>query len=63
MLTQGTSLRERMVLFMHNHFTSQQSKVNYQQHIYWQNDLFRKQAFGNFRQLTKAITINPAMLI
>lgn len=63
MLNEGTSMRERMVLFFHGHFTTEQSKVNYPQYTYLQNALFRKHAFGNLRQLTKEITVDPAMLI
>jgi uncharacterized protein (DUF1800 family) len=63
MLTEGTSLREKMVLFFHNHFTSQRSKVNYPQYLYTQNQLFRQAAFGDLRQLTKDVTVDPAMLI
>lgn len=63
MLTQGYSLRERMVLFWHNHFVSDVVKVYLPQRMYWQNKLFRDFAMGNVIELTKAITIDPAMLI
>ncbi len=63
MLTQGYSIRERMVLFWHNHFVSEVSKVGLAQHMYWQNKLFRDYAMGNLIDFTKAVTINPAMLI
>ncbi|MCW8849344.1 MAG: DUF1800 domain-containing protein, partial [Melioribacteraceae bacterium] len=63
MLTQGHSLREKMVLFWHNHFVSELSVVNLPQRMYRQNKLFREFAFGNFKELTKEITIDPAMLI
>lgn len=63
MLTEGNSLREKMVLFWHNHFVSELSVVKLPQLMYHQNNLFRKFAFGNFKELTKQITINPAMLI
>jgi uncharacterized protein (DUF1800 family) len=63
MLTQGFSIRERMVLFWHNHFVSDVSKVGLAQNMYWQNKLFRDFGMGNIIDLTKAITINPAMLI
>ena len=63
MLTESTSMREKMVLFWHNHFVSDREKVNYPQYMYQQNALFRKYAFGDFRQFTKDVTINPAMLI
>ncbi|MFN8357342.1 MAG: DUF1800 domain-containing protein [Spirosomataceae bacterium] len=63
MLTEKTSMREKLVLFLHNHYTSQRSKVTYPQHMYMQQNLFRKNVFGNLRQLTKDVTIDPAMLI
>jgi uncharacterized protein (DUF1800 family) len=63
MLNEKTNMREKMVLFLHNHFVSQRSDVQYPQHMYRQQTLFRKHAFGNLRQLTKEITIDPAMLI
>ncbi|MES2795665.1 MAG: DUF1800 domain-containing protein [Bacteroidota bacterium] len=63
MLKEKTNMREKMVLFLHNHFTSQRTEVQYPQNMYAQQALFRKYAFGNLRQLTKEITIDPAMLI
>jgi uncharacterized protein (DUF1800 family) len=63
MLTQGHSFREKMVLFLHNHFVSEISVVKLPQRMYWQNKLFRDHVFGNFKELTKAVTIDPAMLI
>ncbi|MCX6214974.1 DUF1800 domain-containing protein [Spirosoma sp.] len=63
MLTENTSMQEKMVLFWHNHFVSDRAKVSYPQHMYQQNALFRTHAFGDFRQFTKDVTINPAMLI
>jgi uncharacterized protein (DUF1800 family) len=63
MLNQGYSLRERMVLFWHNHFVSDVTKANLPQRMYWQNKLFRDHAMGNLINFTKAVTIDPAMLI
>ena len=63
MLTQGHSLQEKMVLFWHNHFVSELSVVNLPQRMYKQNKLFREFAFGNFKELTKQVTVDPAMLI
>jgi Protein of unknown function (DUF1800) len=63
MLNEKTNMTEKMVLVLHNHFTTQRSEVNYPQHMYKQQMLFRKHAFGNIKQLTKEITIDPAMLI
>jgi len=63
MITQSHSLREKMVLFWHNHFVSELSVVKLPQRMYHQNRLFRQFAFGNFKELTKKISIDPAMLI
>ncbi len=63
MLKRNHSLQEKMVLFWHNHFVSEMIKVGFPQRMYWQNVLFRTYAFGNFKNLTKAITIDPAMLV
>ena len=63
MLNEGPNMREKMVLFWHNHFVSGRDKVNYPQNMYAQQNLFRKSAWGNIRQLTKDVTIDPAMLI
>lgn len=55
-------LREKMVLFWHNHFvvTSQKVKVNWW--IYQHNQLLRENAFGNFRELTKKVIKSNAMI-
>jgi uncharacterized protein (DUF1800 family) len=63
MTNQGISIQERLVLFLHNHFVSEIEVVRFPQHMYWQNYLFREFSLGNFKQLTKSITINPAMLL
>lgn len=60
---EGLSMREKMVLFFHNHFANERDKVVYPQNMYAQNALFRKYAFGNFKQLVKEVSIDPAMLI
>lgn len=62
-LTQGHSLREKMVLFWHNHFVSETEVVRLPQRMYWQNKLFRDNAFGNFKELTTKVATDPAMLI
>ncbi|MEP7271108.1 MAG: DUF1800 domain-containing protein [Acidobacteriota bacterium] len=58
-------LRERMVLFWHDHFATAVNKVgapNGYKYLYWQNLLFRQHATGNFRTLLKAVNRDPAML-
>lgn len=62
MISQGISLREKMVLFWHNHFSVQTSTVGDACYMYMYLNLLRQNAFGNFKTLVKAITIDPAML-
>ena len=63
MLVTDQPLVERMTLFWHNHFTSSLAKVRYVPALYRQNELFRREAFGNFARLLKAVARDPAMLI
>ncbi|MEO6725947.1 MAG: DUF1800 family protein, partial [Blastocatellia bacterium] len=58
-------LRERMVLFWHDHFATSFDKVgnpNGAKHLYWQHQIERQFATGNFRDLMKAMDRDPAML-
>lgn len=63
MLDPARMLREKMVLFWHNHFVSEYPTVLVAQYMYKQNQLFREYAFGDFRELAKKVTIDPAMLV
>lgn len=63
MLVTDRPLVERMTLFWHNHFTSSLEKVRYAPAMLRQNELFRREAFGNFGRLLKAVARDPAMLI
>ncbi len=65
MIKTKRQLRERMVLFWHDHFATSVSKVNVPnglKYLYWQNLLERQYATGNFRDLLKGINRDPAML-
>ena len=62
MLTQQVSLREKMVLFWHNHFATEADVIGDARYIYKHNNLLRTMAFGNFKELVKQVTIDPAML-
>ena len=55
-------LREKMVLFWHNHFVSTSQKVKVNWWIYQHNQILRENAFGNFRQLTKIMIQTNAMV-
>ncbi len=57
----GMSIREKMVLFWHNHFVV--FKPNTGRRMYKYMNLLRVNALGNFRTLVEGITIDPAMLV
>ena len=63
MMTQPQiQLREKLTLFWHNHFVVEEVKVNYPQMMFHYFEYLRKNAWGNFKQMVKDITILPAML-
>ncbi|HZY09527.1 MAG TPA: DUF1800 domain-containing protein [Bacteroidota bacterium] len=62
MLNQSVSLREKMTLFWHNHFVTESIDVRDARVSYRENALLRQNALGNFKELTKQVTIHPAML-
>lgn len=55
-------LREKMVLFWHNHFVSTSQKVKVNWWIYEHNTILRENAFGNFKELTKKVVKSNAMI-
>lgn len=63
MMQQGISLTEKMALFWHNHFVTETEVVSYATFLYQYNQLLRKYALGNIKQLAYEMTVNPAMLI
>ncbi|MCU0346578.1 MAG: DUF1800 domain-containing protein, partial [Saprospiraceae bacterium] len=58
--SEGLNIHEKMVLFWHNHFPV--AGINDTRFIYKYANLLRQFALGNFRDLTKAMTLDPAML-
>lgn len=56
-------LREKLALFWHNHFVVSLAKLYYPKHYYEYIKTLRSNAWGNFKQFAKDITILPAMLI
>ncbi len=60
MLTEGTNLREKMTLFWVNHFGI--AGIGDPRFRYFYTKLLRENAWGNFRDLIKRITIDPSML-
>lgn len=56
-------LREKMTLFWHDHFATSLQKVKRPYLLMKQNALFRQNAFGSFRELTKDVLLDPAMML
>jgi len=62
MLETPRPLEEKMALFWHGHFVSNEAKVRDYRKLLNQLALFQKQGLGNFRDLTVAVAQDPAML-
>ena len=63
MLEQPTSIHEKMILFWHNLLVTQSWGVFIAKASYQYFKTLRTHALGNFKQLVKAITLDPSMLI
>lgn len=63
MLNQNTSILERMTLFWSNHFATQTEAVLWGRSVYEYNKMLRSNALGNFKELTKKVTLEGMMLI
>ncbi len=55
-------LEEKMTLFWHGHFATSYRTIENSYHMFVQNELFRRNALGNFGELLRAIIRDPAML-
>jgi uncharacterized protein (DUF1800 family) len=62
MINQDRSIREKMLLFWHNHFATETGDVGHANLLYKHVNLLRTNALGNFKQLVREITLDPAML-
>ena len=63
MINQDRSIREKMTFFWHNHFATETNDIGNGNYCYKHHNLLRANALGNFKTLTKAVTIDPAMLV
>ena len=63
MINTPLSIRERMTLFWHNHFAVNARIIPDPRLIYLQNQLFRRNALGDFRGLVRQVTVDKAMLV
>lgn len=62
MINQSASITEKMVLFWHNHLTTETGTVDNPVFCYRYNILLRQFALGNFKEMVKAITTDMCML-
>jgi uncharacterized protein (DUF1800 family) len=62
MLATHRPLEEKMALFWHDHFATSEEKVRDYRKMLKQNELFRAQGTGNFRDLLISAAQDPAML-
>ncbi|HEY7310897.1 MAG TPA: DUF1800 domain-containing protein [Gemmataceae bacterium] len=64
MLHSPHPLQEKMTLFWHNHFATSIAKAGENvRFMLGQNDLLRRHALGNFAELLRKMSSDPAMLI
>jgi uncharacterized protein (DUF1800 family) len=61
-LNQQFSLREKMTMFWHNHFVTERNVVGDPRFTYRYVALLRNSALGNWKNLTRAISYDGAML-
>jgi hypothetical protein len=62
MVNSPRPLEEKMTLFWHNHFATNENKVRDYRKLLLQNETFRLHATGNFKELLIATAKDPAML-
>lgn len=62
MLNSQKQLHEKMVFFWHDHFACQSSSVENAAWMWRQNELFRANAFADFKTLLLSVAKDPAMM-
>ena len=62
MINQDRSIREKMTMFWHNHFSTESTDIDNAQYVYKHHNLLRSSSLGNFKVLVKEVTIDPGML-
>jgi uncharacterized protein (DUF1800 family) len=58
----GSPIQEKLTLFWHGHFVSEQNKIYDSRRLWQQNQLFRREGMGSFQTLVQHVAIDPAML-
>ncbi|HEX5626220.1 MAG TPA: DUF1800 family protein, partial [Saprospiraceae bacterium] len=62
MIRQRTNITEKMTLFWHNHFAVEARTIQLAQAMHQYYTLLRSNSLGNFKNLAKIVSLNPAML-
>ncbi|WKN31251.1 DUF1800 domain-containing protein [Porifericola rhodea] len=62
MINAPLSAKEKLAFFLHTHFTTMISRMRHAPAIYYQIKLFSFYALGNFKDLSKKICLDHAML-
>jgi uncharacterized protein (DUF1800 family) len=62
MVNQGRSIREKMTMFLADHFGTESNDIGNANLTYIHHNLVRQNVLGNFKQLVRDVTIDPAML-
>src|SRR5579871_6417437 len=62
MLTTPRPLQEKIALFWHGHFASNEAKVRDYRKLLGELEIFQKMGTGNFRDLTVAVAQSPGIL-
>jgi uncharacterized protein (DUF1800 family) len=63
MATVPSPLQEKLTFFWHGHFATSYWKVNDLKVMHKQNQVLRKNAFGDFEVLAQQVSLDPAMLL
>lgn len=62
-VSQERNILEKMTLFWHNHFSTEADTIGRAIWCYKNNAVLRKNALGDFKQMTREITKDPGMLV
>ena len=62
LINQDRSIREKMIFLWTDHFGNEADDVANANWIYQQHSLIRQHCLGNFKQLVRGMSIDPAML-
>ncbi|MDA0778030.1 MAG: DUF1800 family protein, partial [Bacteroidetes bacterium] len=63
LINHDRTVREKLVMFWHNHFATQTDVYNRPNYAYDYTALLRANASKNFKTLTKLVTLDAAMLV